>query len=48
VTVEEFLRRIPEFELRSGTAPAYESGQLRTMRNVQLQFSGTGGGGTNG
>ena len=42
VTVEEFLRRIPEFELRSGTAPAYESGQLRTMRNVQLQFAGGG------
>jgi cytochrome P450 len=36
VTVEEFLRRIPDFELAPGTAPVYESGQLRTMKNLLL------------
>ncbi len=39
VTVEEFLRRIPEFTLRPGTSPSYETGQLRTMKNVQLTFA---------
>ena len=39
VTVEELLRRIPEFALRQGTRPTYETGQLRTMKNVQLTFS---------
>lgn len=38
VSIEEFLRRIPEFELQPGTNPIYESSQLRTMRNVQLQW----------
>lgn len=36
VTIEEFLKRVPEFGLREGAEPSYESGQLRTMRNVQL------------
>ena len=38
VTVEEFLRRIPAFELVPGTAPTYESGQLRTMKNLNLRW----------
>lgn len=38
VTVEEFLRRIPEFELVPGTRPIYESGQLRTMKNLMLRW----------
>lgn len=38
VTVEEFLRRIPEFELAPGTKPVYESGQLRTMKNLWLRW----------
>lgn len=38
VTVEEFLRRIPVFELAPGTAPAYESGQLRTMKSLHLRW----------
>jgi cytochrome P450 len=36
VTIEEFLARIPDFALAPGTAPTYESGQLRTMRNLRL------------
>ncbi len=38
VTVEEFLRRIPDFGLAPGTAPVYESGQLRTMKNLMLRW----------
>jgi cytochrome P450 len=38
VTVEEFLRRIPDFELVPGTRPIYESGQLRTMKNLMLRW----------
>lgn len=36
VTIEEFLARIPEFELQPGTQPTYESAQLRTMKNLQI------------
>jgi cytochrome P450 len=38
VTIDEFLKRIPEFELQPGTHPVYESGQLRTMKNLHLQW----------
>jgi cytochrome P450 len=36
VAVDEMLKRIPEFELRPGTAPEYECSQLRTIKNIQL------------
>lgn len=39
VTIEEFLARIPEFELEPGTKPTYESAQLRTMKNLHLRWS---------
>jgi cytochrome P450 len=38
VTIEEFLARIPDFEPRPGTRPTYESGQLRTMKNLWLRW----------
>jgi cytochrome P450 len=38
VTIEELLARIPDFELVPGTRPTYESGQLRTMKNLRLQW----------
>ena len=38
VAVEEFLQRIPDFELVPGTTPIYESGQLRTMKNLHLRW----------
>ncbi|MEQ8716135.1 MAG: cytochrome P450 [Acidimicrobiales bacterium] len=38
VTIEEMLRRIPEFSVAPGSSPSYETGQLRTMKNVQLVF----------
>lgn len=38
VAVEEFLKRIPNFELVPGTTPVYESGQLRTMKNLHLRW----------
>ncbi len=38
VAFEEFLRRIPEFELQPGTRPVYETGILRSMKSLKLQF----------
>lgn len=38
VTIEEFLKRIPEYEVQPGTKPVYESGQLRTMKNLHLRW----------
>ena len=38
VAAEEFLKRIPAFELEPGTQPKYESGQLRTMRDLYLRW----------
>jgi len=37
-TLEEWLKRIPDFGLRPGTAPTYETGILRTMKNLDLVF----------
>jgi cytochrome P450 len=39
VAIEEFLQRIPDFELEPGTQPQYESGQLRTMKNLRLRWT---------
>jgi cytochrome P450 len=39
VAIEEFLQRIPDFELEPGTQPQYESGQLRTMKNLRLRWA---------
>ncbi|NNL85863.1 MAG: cytochrome P450 [Myxococcales bacterium] len=39
VSIEEFLQRIPNFELAPGREPQYESGQLRTMKNLHLQWT---------
>lgn len=38
VAFEEFLRRIPEFGLKPGTQPQYETGILRSMKSLQLVF----------
>jgi cytochrome P450 len=38
VTFEELLRRIPEFSLKPGTEPIYETGFLRTMKDLCLVF----------
>jgi cytochrome P450 len=38
VIIEELLTRIPAFELVPGTRPSYESGQLRTMKNLYLRW----------
>lgn len=38
VAIEEFLARIPEFEVAPGTQPSYESGQLRTMKSLHLRW----------
>jgi len=35
-TFEEWLRRIPEFSMKPGTEPVYETGFLRSMRNLHL------------
>jgi cytochrome P450 len=42
VTLEEFLARIPDFELEPGTTPTYESGQLRTMKNLHIRWDPRG------
>ena len=39
IAIEEFLKRIPDFKLEPGTQPQYESGQLRTMKNLRLRWS---------
>jgi cytochrome P450 len=39
IAIEEFLKRIPDFELEPGTHPQYESGQLRTMKNLRLRWA---------
>jgi cytochrome P450 len=38
VTFEEMLRRIPEFSIKPGTAPVYETGFLRTLKDLFLVF----------
>ena len=38
VTFEEFLRRIPEFRLRPGSQPTFETGILRSMKSLPLVF----------
>jgi cytochrome P450 len=35
-TLEEWLQRIPSFALKAGTAPVYETGFLRSMRQLHL------------
>jgi len=37
-TLEEWLKRIPEFGVKPGTAPVYETGFLRSMRELELVF----------
>ena len=39
VSIEEFLKQIPDFELAPGTQPQFESGQLRTMKNLRLRWA---------
>jgi len=38
VTFEEWLKRIPDFGIKPGTEPAYETGILRTMKDLHLVF----------
>ena len=38
VSIDEFLRRIPDFALAPGTQPEFESGQLRMMKSLQLAW----------
>lgn len=37
-TFEEWLKRIPEFSVKPGTEPVYQTGFLRSMRSLQLVF----------
>lgn len=39
ISIEEFLQKIPNFELEPSAAPQFESGQLRTMKNLRLRWS---------
>ena len=39
ITFEEFLRRIPDFRMKPGAEPVYETGILRTMKSLPLEFS---------
>ena len=38
-TIDEWLQRIPEFSRKAGTEPIYETGILRTMKNLHLVWS---------
>ena len=37
-TLEEWLQRIPKYRVKPGTQPKYETGFLRSMRNLYLEF----------
>jgi len=37
-TFEEWLKRIPEYRVKEGTAPVYETGYLRSMRSLHLAW----------
>jgi cytochrome P450 len=37
-TFEEWLKRIPEFSVKAGTEPTFETGILRMMKQMQLVF----------
>jgi len=37
-TLEEWLKRIPDFRVKAGTAPTYVTGYLRSMRTLQLEW----------
>jgi len=37
-TLEEWLKRIPEFRVKSGTKPTYVTGYLRSMRSLHLEW----------
>jgi cytochrome P450 len=37
-TLEEWLKRIPDFRVKEGTAPTYVTGFLRSMRTLQLEW----------
>lgn len=39
VAVQEFLKRIPDYTIKPGTTPQFESGQLRTMKNLYLTWN---------
>lgn len=38
VTIEEWLKRIPEFRLKDGTRPTYFAGIVAAVQNVQLEW----------
>jgi len=38
VTFEEWLKRIPDFGIKPGTQPVFETGFLRTMKDLHLVF----------
>lgn len=38
VAVQEFLKRIPDYTIKAGTVPQFESGQLRTMKTLYLTW----------
>jgi cytochrome P450 len=38
VTIEEWLKRIPEFRLKEGTRPTYFAGIVAAVQNVQLEW----------
>ncbi len=38
ISIDEFLRRIPDFSLAPGTKPVFESGQLRMMKSLRLAW----------
>lgn len=38
IVLEELLSAIPDFSLKEGTEPSYETGVLRTMKSLELVF----------
>lgn len=37
-TFEEWLRRLPQFDVKNGTSPRFETGMIRSMKALELTF----------
>jgi hypothetical protein len=39
VTLQEWLKRIPEFHVKAGSTPTFRSGIIAAVDNVQLEWA---------
>jgi camphor 5-monooxygenase len=41
VTLQEWLKRIPEFRVVEGVKPQYRTGMVATVENIHLEWKST-------